>query len=298
MNKCPVPIRVTRVKTNYLHTEYLEHDAIVAIQKYLNCRYQSYVRTCRAKKIDEGYILEKNQMMQNGKPMFVTRENTPISINWVSRLVPRLALKAGIQKIIKGSQLQNKSEEIGHELRNLLKSTLIVSGTADYVCQLAISHTVGDSYEKQDKLYPELSREEYAKASSRINIFTNASNFINHGDESEKLKDQIAILQSKMKSEIKDTIVEERKHIIEMFKQTVSKQYDDQAKQNNKDVLIAEKESKHVNKIIKNNADELELKKEELMNNIMDKVKASGKSYRDVMADLIKLSSIKPKQSS
>ena len=42
LEKCPVPIRISRVKTNYLHTGYLEHDSIVAIQEYLNYRYQSY----------------------------------------------------------------------------------------------------------------------------------------------------------------------------------------------------------------------------------------------------------------
>lgn len=194
LKKCPVPIRITRVKTNYLHTGYLDYDAIVAIQEYLNYRYQSYLRICRYKKLDEGYIMSKNQIMQNDKPLFVDKNNKPISINWCSRLVPRLALKAGIQNNMKGERLINKSEKVGHELRDLLKSTLIVSGTADYVCQLAIGHNVGDSYEKQDKLYPERSREEYAKASKRINIFSNVSNFVNNGDNSDKLKDQLAIL--------------------------------------------------------------------------------------------------------
>jgi hypothetical protein len=122
--------------------------------------------------------------MQNGKPLFVNRESKLVSVNWVSRLVPRLALKAGIQNNLKGNRLQNKSEKVGHDLRDLLKSTLIVSGCADYVCNLAIGHTIGDSYEKQDKPYPEKSRAEYAKASSRINIFTNVSNYVNKGDDS------------------------------------------------------------------------------------------------------------------
>jgi len=197
LTKCPVPIRVSRVKTNYLHTGYLEHDAIVAIQEYLNYRYQFYVRMCKRQNIDDGYILEKNQMMQNDKPLFVNRENKPISVNWVSRLVPRLAVQAGIQKNLKGNRMQNKSEKVGHELRDLLKSTLIVSGCADYVCNLAIGHTVGDSYEKQDKLYPEKSRQEFAKASNKINIFTKVSNYVNNGDETEQLKDKLALVEKR-----------------------------------------------------------------------------------------------------
>ena len=90
--------------------------------------------------------MEKNQFIQNGKPLFVSRKNKPISVNWVSRLVPRLAVQAGIQNNLEGNRLQNKSEKVGHELRDLLKSTLIMSGCQDYVCQLAIGHTVLDSY--------------------------------------------------------------------------------------------------------------------------------------------------------
>ena len=298
LQKCPVPIRISRVKTNYLHTGYLEHDAIVAIQEYLNYRYQFYVTMCKKQKIDEGYILEKNQFIQNGKPLFVSRKNKPISVNWVSRLVPRLAVQAGIQNNLEGNRLQNKSEKVGHELRDLLKSTLIVSGCADYVCQLAIGHTTGDSYEKQDKLYPEKSREEFAKASTRINIFTNVSNYVNHGDESEKLKDQIAILESRMKSEIKDAIVEERQAIMDMIHNKIAKDFDDKIKQNKVDLIVEEKKQKQAIEVIENKAGEKYLKEKEVMDQISNIAKTSGKSFVEVMADLLKSSTLKTKQQS
>ena len=295
LTKCPVPIKLTRVKTNYLHTGYLEHDAIIAIQEYLNYRYQSYLRTCRNNKVDAGYILEKNQIMQNGKPLFVSRTNKPITVNWVSRLVPRLAIKAGIQKSIRGSKLQNKNEKIGHELRDLLKSTLIVSGCQDYVCQLAIGHTVNDSYEKQDKLYPEHSRSEYAKASKQLNIFSKVSNIINGTDESEQLKEQLATLESNIQLQIKDAIDKERIEILDEVKKSIAKPYDDQIKQNKIDFIEFEKKRKEQTEIMENKLGEKYQKEKEVMNSISDMAKTSGKSFVEIMSELIKSNNIKAK---
>jgi len=289
LTKCPVPIRVSRVKTNYLHTGYLEHDAIVAIQEYLNYRYQLYVRMCKKQKIDDGYVLEKNQLMQNDKPIFVNRDNKPISVNWVSRLVPRLAVQAGIQKKLKGNRMQNKSEKVGHELRDLLKSTLIVSGVSDYVCQLSIGHTVGDSYEKQDKLYPETSRSEYAKASKKLNIFSNVSNFINGTDESEQLKEQLATLESKMDSQIKDAISKERNELMKLVQEKIAKPYDDQIKQLRTNRIIFEKE-----RAVKTPEPTQEL--DDLIANIKLISESTGESTSKVMAKLLKSGLIKQKQ--
>lgn len=292
LQKCPVPIRLSRVKTNYNHTGYLDNDAVVAIQDYLNFRYQLYVRMCKKKKIDEGYILEKNQLMQNGKPLFVNRENQPISVNWVSRLVPRLATSAGIQKNLKGNRLQNKSEKIGHELRDLLKSTLIVSGTSDYVCQLAIGHKIGDSYEKQDKLYPDKSREEYAKASKKLNIFSNVSNFMNGADEIKQLKEQIVTLESnynsQLQNEIKNAIREEREYMIEEVPKQIRKHYDEKIKQNHIDYLNAEKGYKREVEIIENDAGEKYQQEKELMHQLRELGEKSGKSSIEIMAELLK----------
>jgi len=288
LTKCPVPIRITRVKTNYLHTGYLERDAIVAIQDYLNYRYQLYLRMCKRQKIDGGYVLEKTQLMQNDKPLFVTKENKAVSINWVSRVVPRLATNAGIQKVLKGNRLQNKSEKIGHELRDLLKSTLIVSGTADYVCQLAIGHTVNDSYEKQDKLYPENSRAEYAKASNRINIFSKVSNYLNNGDDTEKLQNQITILESKYDKQQNDMT----ETVDKMVKESIAKVFDSQ--------MISEEKVQDMDyqrglkiKLLEKKLGDKYQKEKEVLDNIHDMATASGKSFVEMMADLIKSKQVK-----
>lgn len=198
LSKCPVPIRLSRVKTGYTHTGYLERDAIKSIQEYLNYRHDVYIKTNTRKGVDESSLRGKSDFIQNGNPMFVTRNNEMLSIDWVSRLVPRLARKAGIQETIAGNRLQDRSEKNGHELRDLLKSTLLVSDCADYVCDLVIGHKVGDSYEKQDKLYPEKSRREYSKASELINIFSRVSNYLNNGDETSRLRDELQRAREEM----------------------------------------------------------------------------------------------------
>ena len=63
-------------------------------------------------------------------------------------------------------------------LRDLLKSTLIVSGCAQYAADHVLGHSPNDSYEKQAMLYPEKMRSEYAKASGLLNIFTNIERYL------------------------------------------------------------------------------------------------------------------------
>jgi len=176
---CPVPIRLTRVKTSYTHTGYLDYDAIDAIQKYLKVRYE-----------------KTGKPMQSDQALFLNARNQPISYMWVINLIPRLAKNAGIQKKIKNSEITQRNEKTSHELRDLLKSTLIVEGVADYVCELAIGHKVGDSYSKMDKLYPDKSRTEYAKASAKLNIVSKMKSSL---DEDYKT---ISELETKMKNQI------------------------------------------------------------------------------------------------
>ncbi len=171
LKKCPVPIKLTRVKTNYTHTGYLDYDAIEAIQRYLKFRYKKTGELCTV-----------------GKPLFLNSRNQPLSNWWVGNIIPRLAQNSGIQKKIKNGELTQRFEKTSHELRDLLKSTLVVNGVASYVCELAIGHKVGDSYEKMDKLYPNKSRVEYAKASSKINIVSKMKNSINDDDSIDVIK--------------------------------------------------------------------------------------------------------------
>lgn len=177
LSKCPVPIILTRIKTNYRHRGFLDRDAIEALQKYLHFRYQKTGRTIR-----------------NGDPIFINDKGDGISLNWLQRLVQRLAKNAGIQKkfTVNG---KFRNEMTSHELRDLLKSTLVSCGVMQYVCELAIGHKIGDSYEKQDQLYPEQSRVEYAKASKRINIFSNIAHSMEGDYEKESLRKQVEELE-------------------------------------------------------------------------------------------------------
>ncbi|MCH7648466.1 MAG: hypothetical protein IIA83_07665 [Thaumarchaeota archaeon] len=48
-------------------------------------------------------------------------------------------------------------------------------------------------------MYPESLRREFAKAQKRINIFTNLSNFVRKGDETQDLHNQLAILEKRIR---------------------------------------------------------------------------------------------------
>jgi hypothetical protein len=187
ISKCPAPIRLTRIKTNYTHVGYLDVDAIQALQKYLKVRY-----------------IKTGRNIKSLEPIFIGRQNQPIRVQWITRLIPKLAENAGIQKKIHNSNLTVKNEKTSHELRDLLKSTLIVNGVASYVCELAIGHKVGDSYEKQDKLYPNKSREEFMKASEHINIFSNYTNYLKEGTQLKEREKQIKDNQIVMAGLVKD----------------------------------------------------------------------------------------------
>jgi len=160
LNLCPVPVILTRIKIGYKHRGFLDVDAVTAIIEYLRYRQR-----------------KKGYTMKAGEPIFVTQKSNPISESWITDLVIRLADHANIQAkmVVNGKPMNIKT---AHELRDTLKSTLIECGTVQYVAELAIGHMIGDSYEKQDKLYPETSRQEYAKASKKINIISNANKYI------------------------------------------------------------------------------------------------------------------------
>ena len=179
LSKCPVPITLTRIKTGYKHRGFLDLDAIVSLQNYLKFRYE-----------------QTGKPLEEGEAMFLTSRKKPISHNWVMELIPRLAKNAGIQNKIPYKS-RKINEKTSHELRDLLKSTLITCDASQYVCELAIGHKVGDSYEKQDKLYPEKTREEYMKASSKLNIISKITNAINETDSSKELQTKLDKIQDK-----------------------------------------------------------------------------------------------------
>ena len=170
LNKCPVPISLIRIKVDFKHTGFLESDAIEAVCKYLDFRK-----------------IKTSENMQKDQPLFLNKFGKPISMSWMYESFSRIAKRSGIQKIT-GEYAKKQFKVDSHELRDLLKSTLIDVGCRIDVADHVIGHKPKDSYEKQTKLYPETLRKEYSKDSKKINIFTKFTSIINGTDNTDELK--------------------------------------------------------------------------------------------------------------
>ncbi len=169
LEKCPVPVSLVRIKTDYKHVGFLDRDAIEMLQKYLD-----YRKT------------KTETDMQKGEPLFLNKFNRAISAGWMFNSFSRIAKRAGIQKFTEiNGRKQYKMDS--HELRDLLKSTLIDSGCRIDVADHVIGHKPRDSYEKQAILYPETLRREYSKASKRLNIFTKFTSVVSGNDDADEL---------------------------------------------------------------------------------------------------------------
>ena len=173
-SRCPVPIKLTRIKNQFPHTGFLDIDAIHSIQDYLKFRYQ-----------------KTGNLMKKEEPLFINKNRNPIQDGWISGLIRKLAKNSGIQSIIKEYKASTRYKQNSHELRDLLKSTLIDSGTRLDIADHVIGHKPKDSYEKQNTLYPASLRAEYMKASKRLNMFSNISHYLNGDDEKEVLRKQV-----------------------------------------------------------------------------------------------------------
>jgi len=167
LEKCPVPIKLVRVKTSYAHIGFLDRDAIESIQAYVKYKTQKYPN------------------IEIGSPLFVNKFGRPITLGWVFEKFARLSKNSGL-RIPTGKKGQYKVDS--HEFRDLLKSTLIDAGCRMDISDHVIGHMPKDSYEKQAKLYPETLRKEYAKASKRLNIFTKFSNVVSGKDDADELR--------------------------------------------------------------------------------------------------------------
>ena len=161
ISKCPVPIKLVRVKTNYPHTGFLDTDAIVALQEYLKKRTVAKTPVHSKQHIVRGSKTSTSTRKKplGGEALFLDTSGNPISINWIGRRFGKLRRRSGVVKAYPS-----------HEMRDLLKSTLIDSGCRPDVADHVIGHVPKDSYEKQTLLYPENVRAEFAKASNRINV--------------------------------------------------------------------------------------------------------------------------------
>lgn len=195
LDKCPVPIKLTRIKTGFVHTGFLERDAVSAIQDYLDWRAQS---TGRA--------------MQDGDSLFVTFKKVPYTIPGFRRTFQKLAKNSGIQRKLHSYNLRERYQKDSHEMRDLLKSILIDCGCRIDAADHFIGHRQKDSYEKQATLFPENLREEYMKASSKLNIFSNISRNMQKSVSVHVLQNKVTQLQEivdrlQQKDMIRDSII-------------------------------------------------------------------------------------------
>ena len=156
LDKCPVPVRMVRVKTGMQYTTFLDRDSVSHLQDYLRWRESKF-----------------GSPEEDG-PLFVTQRRTPVRPEWISAKFSRAATNAGIQRRVSRGTFMVQA----HEVRDLLKSTLIVAGCAPYAADHVLGHAPRDSYEKQAVLYPEALRREYAKASEMLNPFTGIERYL------------------------------------------------------------------------------------------------------------------------
>lgn len=167
LNKCPVPIKLIRVKTNYPHIGFLGIDAIISIQKYLEIRgVASNKISCKQSSAVPSSKPDK------GEAMFLDTFGNAISVNWIGRRFHKLYSNVIWEK---SSQSKPKVRCTSHELRDLLKSTLIDGGCRIDVADHILGHAPKDSYEKQTVLYPLTIRSEFNKCSPRINFLSKSN---------------------------------------------------------------------------------------------------------------------------
>jgi len=215
LEQCPVPVILVRAKTDFRHTGFLDRDAIETLQKYLDHR------------------LEKTrQQIKAGKPLFLTKYNHPITKSWVDRSFDKLATNAGLQRKLKGYQFMKMY--ISHELRDLLKSTLIACGTSQDVADHCIGHKPKNSYDKQHILYEDYLRDEFSKASSKLNLFTNISHSLKGSVPNESLNRKIVDLENTVEKLVeivsptdsnKLVVKEDDKHKLQLLLQTIQKEH-------------------------------------------------------------------------
>ena len=140
---CPVPIRLVRVKTGIKYVTFLDRDAVKTLRDYIDWRISAHGK------------------FDPTGPLYVNKHGRGVSVSWISTEFQKLAVRAGVQRKISGHQYKIRA----HELRDLLKTTLMSCGCAQHVADFTLGHKP-NSYEKHH-LYPEALRTEYAKASSK-----------------------------------------------------------------------------------------------------------------------------------
>ena len=176
VDKCPIPIKLVRVKTGVQFITFFDRDALSAIKDYLAWREES-----------------RDPHNQDG-PIFFTSRNTPISVAWIARSFMKLANYSQTQKKIG----LRKNKITSHEVRDLLKTTLLVCGVAEHMADHIIGHKPKDSYVKIGKLYPDQLRAEYSKASHMLNIFSDVENKIKNPERPDVMNEKLKKSEAKV----------------------------------------------------------------------------------------------------
>lgn len=180
VNLCPVPIKLTRMKTTYTHTGFLDKDAIDALVKYLDYRKK-----------------QTGKEMSEDQAILLTEKKRPITKEWVMITMKKLRKNAGLDDKLSGYR-STRYRINSHEFRDLLKSVLMDCEVRPDVCEHLIGHKPKDSYEKQAELFSKTLRKEYAKASRRINIFSNFSSMAKGESNADLMNEKISKLEQNM----------------------------------------------------------------------------------------------------
>ncbi|WP_268542364.1 tyrosine-type recombinase/integrase [Candidatus Nitrosotenuis cloacae] len=184
LKKCPVPIKLTRKKTDVPHVGFLDIDAVDAIREYLEFR-------------------EKNKEPMKGGALFLNDRNQPITEEWIEGSFRKLRKNAGLDKELGSYKLQKRYKATAHEFRDLLKSTLIDAGTRPDLADHFIGHAPKDTYEKQATLYPESLRKEYSKASKILNIFSNLESHYKSAQSASDVSERMTKMEDELAKVLK-----------------------------------------------------------------------------------------------
>ncbi len=177
---CPVPIKLTRIKTAYPHTGFLDKDAIDSLVKYLEYRKK-----------------QTGKEMSEDQAIFLTEKKKPITKEWIMITMKKLRKNACLDDKLSGYR-STRYRINTHEFRDLLKSILMDSEVRPDVCEHLIGHKPKDSYEKQAQLFSKTLRKEYSKASHRINIFSNFSSMVKGESNADVVNEKLEKLQQNM----------------------------------------------------------------------------------------------------
>jgi hypothetical protein len=181
LSKAPIQLDLFRVKTHVQYYSYLSVDALKALQAWLNVR-----KTLT------------NKPMQNGEPIFISLQRTPVKKEQLSYLFNQLAISAGLEsrKYGKASEIRYRFHE--HEIRDTFRTACTVSGVAHPVAEFFIGHSIDKlGYDKSPQVYPEHFKNEYSKVEPMLNIFSNQTVGMKKLEELEtKITEKEAVIQS------------------------------------------------------------------------------------------------------